>query len=124
DRVTPVPQREPETEPLLDVAESGQAVLAPPVRSGSGVVVREVCPGLAVGAVVLPNGAPLPLADVRPPEVPVVRLAQSVFQLSERSHPFPLSRHRRPRLITPELPTPDDAMDGPAEGRHPPQVSR
>ena len=105
DRVTPVPQRQTQAEPLLDVAEPGESVLPPPVRPGPGVVVREVRPGLAVGAVVLTDGAPLPLADVRPPEVPVVRLAQPVLELPERAHPVPLSPHRRPPSDHPGTPT-------------------
>ena len=36
DRVTAVPQRQPQAQPLLDVAEPGQAVLAPPVGPGTG----------------------------------------------------------------------------------------
>ena len=71
DRVAPVPQRQRQAQPLLDVAEPGQPVLAPPVGPGPGVVVRQVAPRLAVGAVVLPDRAPLPLAEVRTPQVPV-----------------------------------------------------
>ena len=123
DRVPPVPQREPQTEPLLDVAESGESVLSPPVGPGPGVVVREVRPGLAVGAVVLANGAPLPLADVGPPEVPVVRLAQPVLQLPERSHPVPLSPHRRPPSDHPGTANAGGRYGRPTAGRHPPQVS-
>ena len=119
DRVAPVPQRQTQTEPLLDVAEPGESVLSPPVGPGPGVIVRKVGPRLAVGAVVLADGAPLPLADVRPPEVPVVRLAQPVLELPECAHPFPLSPHhgppsghppppRRPYEPTPGGPSPTE----------------
>ena len=67
DRVVSVPQGQRQAQPLFDVAEPGQPVLAPPVDAGPGVVVGQVVPGLAVRAVVLPDRAPLPLADVRPP---------------------------------------------------------
>jgi hypothetical protein len=96
DRVATVPQRKPEAQPLFHVAESGQAVLAPAVGARPGVIVRQVVPCLAVGAVVLPYRPPLPLADVRPPPVPVTGLAQPVFHPAEPGHPFPLSAHRSP----------------------------
>ena len=115
DRVAPVPQRQAEAQPLLDVGEPGETVLSPPVRPGPGVVVREVCPCLAVGAVVLADGAPLPLADVRPPEVPVACLAQPVLELPEPARPFPLSSHRRPPSGHAPSPLGDD-MDGCAAG--------
>ena len=45
DRVAAVPEREREAEPLLDVRETGQPVLAPAIRARARVVVREVLPG-------------------------------------------------------------------------------
>jgi hypothetical protein len=39
DRVAPVPQRQAQAQALLDVTEPGQAVLAPPVGAGPGVIV-------------------------------------------------------------------------------------
>jgi hypothetical protein len=39
-RIASVPQRQAQAEPLLDVAEPGQPVLAPPVGPGPGLVVR------------------------------------------------------------------------------------
>src|SRR6202034_2513642 len=93
DRVVSVPQGQRQAQPLFDVAEPGQPVLAPPVRAGPGVVVRQVVPGLAVRAVVLPDRAPLPLADVRPPPVPVTGLAQPVLQVTESCHALSLSSH-------------------------------
>src|SRR5262249_29710633 len=78
DGVAAVPEREPEAKALLDVAEAGQAVFAPAIRARAGVVVREVLPGGAAGAVVLAHSAPLALAQVRAPQVPVAGLAQPV----------------------------------------------
>jgi hypothetical protein len=95
-RVAPVPQRQAQTEALFDVREPGESVLAPPVGPGPGVIVGKVGPRLAIGAVVLADGPPLALADVRPPEVPVVRSAQPVLEIPEYAHPFPLSPHRGP----------------------------
>ena len=59
------------------------------------MVVGKVRPRITVGAVVLAHRAPLALADVRPPPVPVAGLAQAVLQLAERpnSRPF-CARHR------------------------------
>ena len=70
DRVPSVPQSDREAQDLLVVALSGQAVLAPPVRPGARLVVREVRPGVSVVAVVLPYRAPLALAQVRAPPTP------------------------------------------------------
>ena len=44
DRVAAVPEREREAEPLLDVREPGQPVLAPAVGARAGLVVGEVVP--------------------------------------------------------------------------------
>src|SRR6202020_1358424 len=83
DRIAPVPQGQAQAEPLLDVAEPGQPVLAPPVGPRPRVVVREVVPGRAVGAVLLPDRPPLPFTDVRPPQVPVAGLPQTVLEPPE-----------------------------------------
>ena len=99
DRVAPVPQRQGQAQPLVDVAEPGQPVLSPPVGPGPRVIVRQVVPGFAVGAVVLPDRAPLPLADVRPPVVPLPGLQQPVFELSEFGYPVTLGAHRTPSLF-------------------------
>jgi hypothetical protein len=71
DRVTLVPERDGEAEPGVVVADTGQAVLAPPVGARARVIVGEVLPGGSVGAVVLPDRAPLTLAQVGPPPPPV-----------------------------------------------------
>ncbi len=73
DRVAPVPQREPEAPGLLQVREGGHAVLVPPEGTAPGVVVREELPRVAVGAVVLADGAPGALGDVRAPVAPAGR---------------------------------------------------
>src|SRR5690606_31501359 len=70
DRVAAVPQRQREAERLPVVAHPGQPVLVPPVRPGAGLVKREVVPGRAMLAVVLPDRPPGPLGQVRTPLPP------------------------------------------------------
>src|SRR5690606_30363403 len=70
DRVLAVPQRQGEAERLPFVADAGHAVLVPPVGAGPGVVVREVVPGGAVLAVVLPHRPPGAFSQVRSPGPP------------------------------------------------------
>ncbi len=80
DRVAAVPQGEREAQPLFVVADARDAVLAPAVGAGAGLVVGEVRPGVAVLAVVLPYGPPLALAQIGTPTAPrhpgIVRLGQ------------------------------------------------
>jgi len=71
DGVAAVPQGQGEAQATLAIAYAEQAVLAPAVGSAAGVLVWEVVPGVAVGAVILAHRAPLPLAQVRPPALPV-----------------------------------------------------
>ena len=103
DGIPAVPQRQRQAQLLLDVREPGHPVLAPAVRTRAGVVVGEVGPGVAVGAVVLPDRAPLALAEVGAPQVPVAGLPQPVLELAEALDPRPLrswhgscSRRSRP----------------------------
>src|SRR5262249_30627295 len=70
DGVLAVPEGQGEAEALLIVGDAGQAVLAPAVGAGAGLVVGEVVPGVAAVAVVLAHGPPLPLAEVRAPLLP------------------------------------------------------
>ena len=70
DRVDAVPQRDREAQDLRVVAEARDAVFAPLVGARAGLVVGEVVPRGAAGAVVLAHGAPLPLAEVWAPLLP------------------------------------------------------
>src|SRR5947207_1200706 len=70
DGIVPVPEGEREAQHLPVVAHAAQAFLAPAVGTAASVVVRHVVPRRAVLAVVLPHGAPSPLAQVRPPSLP------------------------------------------------------
>jgi hypothetical protein len=71
DRVTPVPQCERHTPVKRVVAESGDAVLAPAIHPAARMIVRKVIPGGSVFAVILANGAPLTLAQIRSPASPL-----------------------------------------------------
>ena len=82
DRVAAVPEGGGEDEELVAVADAGDAVLAPAIGLAAGQVVRQVVPGVAVGAVVLADGGPGALADVRPPAAPA---AVIVVDLRKRS---------------------------------------
>src|SRR5690606_15792761 len=80
DRIALVPQRDREADVLVAVAEAGEPVLTPAVGARARVVVRQVGPGGAVRAVVLAHRAPLTLAEIGPPALPV---AQPSFVLAE-----------------------------------------
>src|SRR5262249_37660946 len=64
-------EREGEAQPLMVVGYAAQAILSPAVRPRPGVIVRKVAPGRPIGAVVLPDRAPLPLREVGAPSAPV-----------------------------------------------------
>ena len=84
DRVLPVPEREREAEVVADVRDPGHAVLVPAVGARAGVVVGEVVPGVAALGVVLADGAPGALAQVRAPLVPRVRGEEVVLGAAGR----------------------------------------
>ena len=69
-RVPLVPQRQGQAEPLLIVADPGEAILTPPVRPGPRLVMAEIGPGIAIIAVILPHRSPLALTKVRSPGSP------------------------------------------------------
>src|SRR4051812_727891 len=73
DGVLAVPEGDGEAEPALAVGDPQQAVLAPAVGPRRRLGEREVAPGVAAGRVVLADGAPLPLRQVRAPVLPVAR---------------------------------------------------
>jgi hypothetical protein len=65
DGIIAVPQRQREAQHAVTVRNSRQPVLAPAVGARARLVVGEIIPGVAVRAVVLAHGSPLPLAQVR-----------------------------------------------------------
>ena len=58
-------------EPAFSIAEAEQAVLAPAIGAAAGLIVGKVIPGIAVGAIVLADGPPVPLGEVGAPVLPV-----------------------------------------------------
>ncbi|OPY90220.1 MAG: hypothetical protein A4E73_02606 [Syntrophaceae bacterium PtaU1.Bin231] len=69
-RVPAVPQRKGKAQPLFVVGQACQAVFAPAVGPGAGMLVGEEIPGVAPLAVVLAHRAPLPFAQVGAPLLP------------------------------------------------------
>ena len=70
DGIPAIPQGYAETQQLLTVADTSNAVLAPAIGARSGLVMCEVVPGIAISTVVLPHRAPLPLAQIGSPLSP------------------------------------------------------
>jgi hypothetical protein len=70
-RVALVPEGDRHAEILKPVAESGQAVFVPAINAAAGVVVGEVVPGVAAGAIVFADRAPGPLGEIGAPVFPV-----------------------------------------------------
>src|SRR5260370_3600972 len=70
DRVSPVPERQRETQRLPIVANAGEPVLVPSIRSRTCMLVRKELPRASVLAVVLAHGPPCPLAEVGSPPPP------------------------------------------------------
>ena len=70
DRVLAVPQRDGQAQVLLGVAKPADPVLAPAIGAAACLVMRQVVPGVAIGAVVLAHRAPLALAHIGAPFAP------------------------------------------------------
>jgi len=70
DCIALVPQRQAQAPALGLVTETGQAVLAPAIGAAACVLMGEVGPGVAVGAVVFAHRAPLAFTQVRAPLAP------------------------------------------------------
>ena len=69
-RVLPIPECQSQTQLLFVVAETRNGLLTPPIGVAAGHVVGRKIPGVAVGAVIFADGAPLPVGDVRSPLPP------------------------------------------------------
>jgi hypothetical protein len=65
-----VPRRDAKAQTLPFVTEPRDPIFPPMVGPGTGLVVAEVVPGVAVLAVILPDCTPLALAEIRSPETP------------------------------------------------------
>src|SRR5436305_9403422 len=71
-RVTPIPKRERETEPLFKVGDSTDAILAPAIGARARVVMREIIPRVAGRAVIFAHSGPCALAQIWSPKVPAL----------------------------------------------------
>ena len=70
DRILAVPQGDGKAQPLMVVAEAGEAILAPVIGARPRLVMAEIIPGIAVLAVIFAYRAPLTLAEIRSPQPP------------------------------------------------------
>src|SRR6267142_2676641 len=68
--IASVPKGKRQAEPLVMIAEAGEAILAPSIGAAAGVVVRQVFPRVAVWAVIFTHRAPLALAEICAPFAP------------------------------------------------------
>src|SRR6516225_4833292 len=123
DRVLSVPQGNSKAQPVVVVAETGEAVLAPVIGTGAGLIVGEVVPRITVLAVVLADRAPLSFAEIRPPLLPghplLARLVETPllrgfrFQASlVRQRPPPAQSEPHGREKIPVRPFERDVMAG------------
>src|SRR5260370_24226115 len=79
-RILAIPQSDGKTEELPVIADAGQAIFTPVIRSRSGLVVAEICPGVSIRAVVFANRSPLPLGQVRTPLSPWLTVGSGSFE--------------------------------------------
>ena len=71
-----IPQGQGQTQTLLGVGYARDSVFPPAVCAAARVIVREVVPRIAVRAVVLAHGSPLPLRQVWTPFLPALALGE------------------------------------------------
>src|SRR5215467_2267489 len=88
DWIFAVPQRDCQAQPLFNVADPCESVVAPAIGAAACVIVRKVIPRVSVSGVILAHRSPLTLADVRRPQPPRrwARLPKSAIFDSCRRH--------------------------------------
>src|SRR2546430_6712967 len=69
-----MPEGPGEAEPLLVVGNSCQTIFAPAISTRTRLVMRQIVPGITVRAIILAHRAPLPVGEVRTPQVPALFL--------------------------------------------------
>src|SRR5882762_239051 len=69
-RILAVPQGQREAELLFVIGDASQTVFAPAVGARTRLVVGEKIPGIAAFAIILADGAPLPLTEIWSPLLP------------------------------------------------------
>jgi hypothetical protein len=72
DRIATIPESKGKAEALVVVTNAKQPVFTPAVGAGTGVIVRQVIPGIAVFGIVLPNGAPGTFGQIGTPATPML----------------------------------------------------
>jgi hypothetical protein len=84
--IAPIPQGKSETEILVTIADSTETVFAPPISTGTGMLVREIAPGFTVGTVVLSHSSPSTLGEKGPPLAIFwrIRLSRNPSRVSNR----------------------------------------
>ncbi len=65
DRIAAIPQGHAKAKLLLVITDTGESIFTPVIRPRTGLIMREVVPGISNLAVVFTNCAPLALAQVR-----------------------------------------------------------
>ena len=80
DGVAAVPQSQGKAQLLPIVADAAETVFAPTIGPRARLIVREIVPGLAVGAVVFAHGSPRPLGEIGSPQPPVLFSQTLVLQ--------------------------------------------
>src|SRR5262245_40036676 len=78
--VAAVPECERQAQPPAVVTDPGETVFAPAIGPATGLVVRQVVPSIAVGAIVFANRAPLPLRYIGSPKSPRLLVAVGGFE--------------------------------------------
>src|SRR6516162_11868503 len=93
DRILAVPQGQSKADQLMTITDTAKPIFAPTICPRARMVMGKIIPGGATGAVVFPHCAPLPLAQVRAPPLPVhsalPRFLQPCFFFG-KSLPVPL----------------------------------
>src|SRR5215217_8243448 len=84
DRINAIPQRQRETQIMMNIGQTGHTVFIPAVGPGARMIMRKEAPGITVVAVVLAYGAPSPLGEIGPPLIPRIGLQEIVLRPSRR----------------------------------------
>src|SRR4029077_3322063 len=72
DGVLFIPQRDSEADYLVPIANAGNAILFPAIRSRAGMVMWEIIPRGTIGTVVFAHCSPGALAQIRTPPLPIL----------------------------------------------------
>jgi hypothetical protein len=82
DRINAIPQRQCQTQIMMNIRQPGHTVFIPSVRPRPRMIMRKETPGITAVAVVLAYRAPGALGEIRPPLIPRIGLRQIVLRAS------------------------------------------